>query len=34
MSKLRDIPFQISYGPSDDRLNRFFIPALAASVAL
>ncbi len=32
MSKLRDIPFQISYGPSDDRLNRFFIPALAASV--
>src|SRR5437868_5052044 len=32
MPGLRDIDFQISYGPADDRLNRFFIPALAASV--
>src|SRR5262249_771557 len=32
MPGLRDIPFQISYGPGDDRLNSFFIPALAASV--
>src|SRR3954463_45210 len=32
MSSLRNLPLQISYGPGDDRLNRFFIPALAASV--
>src|SRR5215469_13872238 len=32
MPGLRDLEFQISYGPGDDRLNRFFIPALAASV--
>ncbi len=32
MPSLRDLDFQISYGPGDDRLNRFFIPALAASV--
>src|SRR5688572_3676139 len=31
MSHLRYIPFQISYGPGDDRLRRFFIPALSAS---
>lgn len=29
---LRDCEWQISYGPSDDRLNRFYIPALARSV--
>jgi superfamily II DNA or RNA helicase len=29
---LRDCDFQISYGPGDDRLRRFFIPALSASV--
>jgi superfamily II DNA or RNA helicase len=32
MPGLRDLDLQISYGPGDDRLNRFFIPALAASV--
>src|SRR5205809_5093518 len=32
MPGLRELEFQISYGPGDDRLNRFFIPALAASV--
>src|SRR5437660_11196146 len=32
MSKLRELDFQISYGPGDDRLRRFFIPALSASV--
>src|SRR4051812_3452911 len=31
MPGLRDLEFQISYGPGDDRLRRFFIPALAAS---
>jgi len=30
--KLRDCKFQISYGPSDDRLNGFYIPALSSSV--
>jgi superfamily II DNA or RNA helicase len=25
-------PFQISYGPADDRLNRFYLPALERSV--
>ena len=29
---LRDYPFQISYGPADDRLRHFYIPALARSV--
>ena len=29
---LRDFPFRISYGPSDDRLHEFYIPALRASV--
>jgi superfamily II DNA or RNA helicase len=29
---LRDHPFQFSYGPSDDRLHSFYIPALQASV--
>src|SRR5208283_5573418 len=32
MGTLRDIPWKISYGPQDDRLQDFFIPALAASV--
>jgi superfamily II DNA or RNA helicase len=32
MPTLRDSDFKISYGPGDDRLNRFFIPALAVSV--
>ncbi len=29
---LRDLNLQISYGPSDDRLNQFFVPAMEASV--
>ncbi len=29
---LRDLPFRLSYGPSDDRLHEFYIPALSASV--
>jgi superfamily II DNA or RNA helicase len=29
---LRDHPFQLSYGPGDDRLHRFYVPALQASV--
>ncbi|RME45420.1 MAG: helicase [Caldilineae bacterium] len=29
---LRDIPFLYSYGPNDDRLHNFYIPALKASV--
>lgn len=29
---LRDLNLNISYGPSDDRLNGFFVPALGASV--
>ncbi len=32
MTSLRDIEWQISYGPADDRLNRFYIPALRCSV--
>ena len=32
MANLRDIPWQIGYGPQDDRLKDFFIPALAASI--
>lgn len=32
MRTLRDTPWKISYGPQDDRLQDFFIPALAASV--
>ena len=32
MTCLRDHPFDISYGPADDRLNRFYIPALSCSV--
>ena len=31
--RLRDHEFQISYGPSDDRLHRFYIPALERSVS-
>jgi superfamily II DNA or RNA helicase len=31
MPGLRDCHFQISYGPGDDRLQCFFIPALSAS---
>ena len=30
--RLRDYPFKLSYGPSDDRLHEFYIPALRASV--
>lgn len=30
--RLRDCAFQISYGPGDDRLNGFYLPALARSV--
>src|SRR5438105_4829074 len=29
---LRDLNLKISYGPSDDRLRDFFIPALSASI--
>ncbi|MFZ5915515.1 MAG: DEAD/DEAH box helicase [Chloroflexota bacterium] len=29
---LRDFPFRLSYGPGDDRLHAFYIPALSASV--
>src|SRR5690554_2810218 len=29
---LRDHLFKLSYGPSDDRLRDFYIPALASSV--
>ena len=32
MPGLRDLHLQIAYGPADDRLREFFIPALAASV--
>jgi superfamily II DNA or RNA helicase len=32
MPSLREHNFQISYGPADDRLKQFFIPALSASV--
>lgn len=32
MSQLRDYDWQISYGPRDDRLNRFYIPALERCV--
>jgi hypothetical protein len=32
MTNLRDIPWKISYGPQDDRLRDFFIPAMAASI--
>lgn len=32
MASLRDISWKISYGPQDERLREFFIPALAASV--
>ena len=32
MSNLRDLNLNISYGPSNDRLREFFIPAMAASV--
>jgi len=32
MPSLRDIAWKISYGPQDDRLKDFFIPALAASI--
>jgi hypothetical protein len=31
-SNLRDYNFKISYGPSDDRLYDFYIPALSRSV--
>ena len=31
-SSLRDVPFDIFYGPANDPLNRFYIPALKASV--
>lgn len=31
-SSLREVAWQISYGPSDDRLNSFYIPALQRSV--
>jgi len=30
--RLRDLNLNISYGPTDDRLSSFFIPAMATSV--
>lgn len=32
MGDLRDYPFRISYGPGDDRLHEFYLPALERSV--
>jgi len=32
MRSLRDIAWKISYGPHEDRLREFFIPALSASI--
>jgi hypothetical protein len=32
MATLRDLSLKIAYGPHDDRLREFFIPAMAASV--
>ncbi|MCZ7554585.1 MAG: hypothetical protein M5U05_18740 [Anaerolineales bacterium] len=32
MTSLREAEWQISYGPSDDRLNSFYIPALQRCV--
>jgi hypothetical protein len=32
MPSLCDIPWKLGYGPQDDRLRDFFIPALVASV--
>ena len=32
MARLRDHSFRITYGPADDRLRDFYIPALSASV--
>ena len=32
MPSLRDVAWKISYGPHDDRLREFFIPALSASI--
>ena len=32
MASLRDLNLKISYGPSDDRLRDFFIPAMSASI--
>jgi superfamily II DNA or RNA helicase len=32
MANLKDLSLKISYGPSDDRLWDFFIPAMAASI--
>jgi prepilin-type processing-associated H-X9-DG protein len=31
-TRLREYTFQISYGPADDRLHDFYIPALSASI--
>ena len=32
ITRLREHPFQISYGPGDDRLHDFYIPALSCSL--
>ena len=32
ITRLRDHPFQLSYGPADDRLHDFYIPALSCSL--
>ena len=32
MPNLRELELKISYGPGDDRLRKFFIPAMAASI--
>ncbi len=32
MPRLTDHDFRLSYGPGDDRLGEFYIPALSSSV--
>lgn len=32
MPNLKSYPFKISYGPTDDRLHHFYIPALEVSI--
>ncbi|MBC8248325.1 MAG: DEAD/DEAH box helicase family protein [Anaerolineales bacterium] len=32
ITRLREYPFQLSYGPADDRLHDFYIPALSCSL--
>ena len=32
VTRLQDHTYRIAYGPSDDRVNDFYVPALSASV--